>query len=104
MNIEVISIPGYPNHQPAVKQLKALLRSKAVGADVREIPLNNESDAEALGLASSATERVNGKNVELLTTLRGSISCRTYAEGMGMPPETVLKHAIGPAKQEESLR
>ena len=103
MKIEVISIPGCPNHHPTLERLKALLRSEAVLADVREILIDNESTAQASGFFGSPTVRVNGKDIEPPTVFRSSISCRIYADGTGVPPEALLKLAIRSAKKEESL-
>lgn len=103
MKIEVISIPGCPNHRPTVERVKALLRSEVVVADVRETLIDNASAAQALGFFGSPTVRVNGKDIEPLTALRSSISCRIYADGTGVPPEALLKLAIRSAEKEEPL-
>jgi hypothetical protein len=104
VKIEVISIPGCPNHQPTLDRVNAALRSGAVVADVREILVDNESEAQSLGFFGSPTVRVNGKDVEPPTGFRDGISCRIYADGTGIPPETALKLAIRSAQKEESVR
>jgi len=102
MKIEVISIPGCPNHQPTLDRVKALLISEEVAEeDVREILIDNKSDAQALEFFGSPTVRVNGKDVEPVTALRPSLSCRIYADGTGIPSETALILAIRFAKEEE---
>jgi len=104
VKIEVISLPGCPNHQPTLDRVNALLRSEAVIAEVREILVDSDPDPQSSGFFGSPTVKVNGKDVEPLTASRDGISCRIYADGKGVPSEAVLKLAIRSAREEESLR
>jgi protein-disulfide isomerase len=45
-------------------------------ADVREVLVNNESEANALRFIGSPSVRVNGKDVEPLAFARTGLSCR----------------------------
>lgn len=104
MRIEIISIPGCPNHEPTLERVKALLRSEALLADVREILVNDGSAARTLAFSGSPTVRVNGKDVEPFVPRRGAVCCRIYADGTGVPPDDLLKLAIRSAEEADESR
>jgi len=101
MTIEIISIRDCPNHQPAVERVKAVLSSGSLSAEIREILISDLSQAQSMRFQGSPTVRVNGMDVEPLSPGAAALSCRIYEDGTGLPPESLLKRAIGAASQSE---
>src|SRR5579859_6344655 len=64
MVIEVLYVPGCPNHQPAVEKLRNVLRSAAIDAPIQEIEVANDAMARQLKFPGSPTIRVEGSDVE----------------------------------------
>jgi len=100
MTIEIISIPDCPNQRPAVERVKAVLSSESMSAEIREILVSNLSQAQSLRFQGSPTVRVNGMDVEPLSPGAAALSCRIYEDGTGLPPESLLRQAIGAAQRE----
>ena len=48
MLIEVLFVPGCPNHVPAVQRLRKVLRSEGINASIQEIPVTDELMASSL--------------------------------------------------------
>jgi len=101
MTIEVISIPDCPNHRPTVDRVRALLKSEGLFAELKEVLVDNDSDARALRFIGSPTVRINGKDVEPVVFTQAAVSCRIYEDGTGIPPEKLLRQAIVSAVREE---
>src|SRR6266853_1794895 len=64
MLIEVLYVPGCPNHEPAIRRLKKVLRSEALDLPVHEIPVNDDKAARSLRFPGSPTIRINGRDAE----------------------------------------
>lgn len=94
MTIEIISIPGCPNHRPTVDLVKQLLGCDDISAEIKEILVRNSWQAKALGFAGSPTVRVNGKDIDVLALPQSALSCRIYEDGSGIPPQSLLRQAI----------
>jgi DNA-binding transcriptional MerR regulator len=101
MLIEVLFVPGCPNHGPTVKKLRKQLRSEAINAPIREIAVTDEAMARSLKFLGSPTVRINGRDIESTAQQSYGLACRLYSGGTGVPPLEVLRHAIGEARREE---
>ena len=101
MRIEVLYIPGCPNHQPTVERVRNVLTSESLAEEVCEVPVNTDGEAQSLGFPGSPTVRVNGRDIEPTRTVTSVLACRLYANGTGIPPEEMLRAAISRAKQRD---
>lgn len=102
MLIEVLYIPGCPNHQPAIRRIEEILRSHEVDARVQEIPVTDEAMARSLRFPGSPTVRINGLDAEPHGEQSIGLACRLYAGGQGLLSDETLHHAIVIAKRQES--
>ena len=101
MRIEVLYVPGCPNHAPAIKRLQAVLESQSLDAEIRSVPINSGEEAKALLFPGSPTIRIDGKDVEQHATVVPSLACRLYANRSGVPSEELLRIAISNSKRRE---
>jgi hypothetical protein len=101
MLIEVLYMPGCPNHQPAVRRIEEILRSEEVDEPVREIPVTDEVMARLLQFPGSPTVRINGLDAEPGGGRSIGLACRLYASGEGLPSQETLQRAISSARSRE---
>lgn len=101
MTIEVLYIPGCPNHQPTVERLRNVLASESIADEVREVLVTTELEAQSLDFPGSPTVRVNGSDIESDRTFTPVFACRLYANGTGIPSEGILRAAISQAKRKD---
>jgi len=101
MRIEVLYVPGCPNYRPAMEQLRAVLESQSLQAQIRSVPVRTEAQAKALLFPGSPTVRINGEDVEPTRMAVPSLSCRLYANRSGIPSEELLRIAISNAKRRQ---
>src|SRR5216683_664779 len=76
MLIEVFYVPGCPNHQPAVRRLRKVLRLQAVNVSVHEIPVTDDLAARALRFPGSPTVRIDGVDAEPVEQQPFGLTCR----------------------------
>ena len=99
MTIEIISMPGCPNHHPTVERVRSVLDSElSLTATVIERMVRNPSEAQDVRFAGSPTVLVNGVDLEPLAELRTNLACRIYGSGGGVPSVELLRRAIDRAK------
>jgi len=101
MLIEVLYVPGCPNHQPVVHRLRNALRSEAADVPVHEIPVSDEATARSLRFPGSPTVRINGQDAEPNGQQSIGLTCRLYSGDSGLPAEETLRRAISAAKNRE---
>jgi hypothetical protein len=101
MLIEVLYMPGCPNHQPTVRRIEEVLRSEEVDAPVREIPVTDEVMARVLRFPGSPTVRINGLDAEPSGERSVGLACRLYTRGEGLPSQETLQRAISSASSLE---
>lgn len=94
MRIEILSIPGCPNLQPAYDALLALLKADSFPAEIRFILVSNNAQAQALQFPGSPTIRVNGRDVEPASSSTVAFACRIYRDGAGVPSKDSIRAAI----------
>jgi hypothetical protein len=94
MRIEVLYVPGCPNYPPAVERLKKVLLSESLQADIEGVPVNSDTEAQALQFPGSPTIRINGNDVEPIEITTPSLACRLYANRSGVPSEELLRVAL----------
>ena len=101
MLIEVLYMPGCPNHQPALQRLRKALQFEAVDVAIREIPVSDEATARSLRFPGSHTVRIDGQDAEPNGQQSFGLACRLYSGGSGLPAEETLQRAISTAKSHE---
>ena len=99
MLIEVLYMPGCPNHGLAVDRIRQLLGSQAFDASIQEIAITDELAARRLKFPGSPTVRVNGRDV-VEGQEQFAFACRLYPGGEGLPSEESLRQAFSAAKTE----
>src|SRR5215469_8916541 len=102
MVIELLYVPGCPNHGAAIENLRTALRSAAIDAPIQEIAVTDDAMARRLKFPGSPTIRVDGRDVE--SNLRDSygLACRLYANGSGVPSLEALRRAVAEQHKERS--
>lgn len=98
MLIEVLFVPGCPNHEPAVERLREALHSEAINASIQEIAVIDELMARSLKFPGSPTVRINGHDIESTPQQSYGLACRLYPGGTGVPSVDVLRRAIARAQ------
>ena len=101
MLIQVLYVPGCPNHEPAVESLKTVLRIEAINASIQEITVTDDAMARWLKFSGSPTVRINGQDIESSAQQSYGLSCRLYVGGTGVPPLDLLQRAVARAQEEE---
>ncbi len=101
MLIEVLYVPGCPNHEPALNRLRTVLQSAAVSAPIQEIEVTDEAMARLLQFPGSPTIRINGRDAEPSRQESFGLACRLYPGGKGLPSEETLRRATSAARKEE---
>jgi len=100
LKIEVLVFEGCPNSGPALELAKEVATRLAPEASVVKIEVETTEKAAGLGFLGSPSIRVNGRDIEGGRTGPGSLSCRVYEGGQGLPPqwmmEAVILHALRP--------
>ena len=102
MLIEVLFVPGCPNHGPVVERLKEVLRAEAVNTPIHEIAVADELTARSLKFPGSPTVRIDGRDVEPNAEHRYGLACRLYSDGSGSPSAEALRSAVAGAQGEGS--
>lgn len=101
MLIEVLFVPGCPNHAPAVERLRKVLRSEAIIASIQEIAVKDEVMARLLKFPGSPTVRVNGRDVESKLQQSYGLACRLYSDRTGVPSIETLQRAVARAQSDQ---
>ncbi len=95
MNIQVLYFEGCPNHEPTVSLVREVVAGLDLSAQVEEIEVTTQTDAERLRFLGSPTVQVNGVDMEPSARERTNyaLSCRMYS-GSGIPPRELLVAAL----------
>ena len=103
MKIEILYIPGCPNHHPAVERVRGALAAEGIAAEILQVEIADEGTAHRLGFAGSPSVRIDGVDVEGGAPGGAGLSCRTYVSGSvreGVPSLDVLRRAVRSAAGE----
>lgn len=109
MTIELLYLEGCPHHDATVDLVHSVLKSEGMPGVVQLIRIENSEDANEYDFPGSPTVRVNGRDIEMIPSLRLPVgfACRTYlVEGkqQGLPPRSWLEEAIRAARKQEDCR
>jgi hypothetical protein len=98
MLIELLFVPGCPNHEAARNRLKHVLEAQSLEVPVREVPVQDEAMARSLRFPGSPTIRVDNQDVEPEGARGPALACRLYSNGTGVPCEDFIRRAISAAQ------
>jgi hypothetical protein len=104
MLIEVFYVPGCPNHQAAIDNIRSVLRSSSINIPIQEIAVTDQLTANLLKFPGSPTVRIDGQDVELTPQYSYGLACRLYSDGTGIPSLENLRKAVAHAQPRETLR
>ena len=92
--LEVLVFGGCP-HAAAVMQLAQEVASRlGPGISVDRVEVDTPVRAAELGFLGSPSIRVNGADIEGRTVSSGTLCCRTYENGAGVPPAWLIEAAV----------
>jgi hypothetical protein len=106
MTLELLYLPGCPNHGVTMDLVHTVLRAEGIPVEVDEISINNVEEASSHAFPGSPTIRVNGQDIENIPSDRLAVgfACRTYlvdGRPQGVPPRSLLEQAIRTARKLE---
>jgi len=101
MRIEVLYVPGCPNHEDAMSRTNKALRTEKTIAVVEEVEVSDAVAAQALRFPGSPTIRINGVDAEPNEQLSFGLACRLYSSASHVPSQAALRRAIASARQAE---
>lgn len=109
MTLELLYLDGCPHHSEAVDLVNSVLEAEGIPAEVQQILIRNREDADAHRFPGSPTVRVNGQDIERISTDRPGVgfACRTYVvdgKMLGVPPRSWLEEAVRLARKREDHR
>ncbi len=102
VRIEVLVSEGCPHADAAIALAQAVAGRMGPGITVERVEVDTPERANALGFAGSPSIRVDGVDIEG-RAVRGSLSCRVYERGVGLPPEWLVEAAVLRARQPRGL-
>lgn len=99
MKIELLYFEGCPTHDAARELIDETIAELAIDAEVEEIHVQDDEEAQALEFLGSPSIRVNGVDIDPDAKTEGPFgrSCRLYetADGKrGCPPAGMLVDAL----------
>jgi arsenate reductase len=92
--IEVMVFDGCPHADAAIRLAQDVARRLGPGISVERVDVDTPERAAATGFLGSPSLRVNGADVEGREGAGGSLCCRSYEDGAGVPPEWLLEAAV----------
>jgi hypothetical protein len=103
MTLELLYVDGCPNHDATTKLVHSVLEAEGLAPEVRQILIRNHEDAQAHGFPGSPTVRVNGRDIESISSDRSDVgfACRTYVvagKAQGVPPRSLMESAVRAAR------
>lgn len=94
IRVEVLVFDGCPHAEAALRLARAVVERLGPGITVERVDVESSERAADLGFVGSPSIRVNGMDVEGTTTTQGSLCCRSYDGGSGIPPEWLVEAAV----------
>lgn len=109
MTLELLCLPGCPNHKATVDLVRDVLQAEGVSAELMETSISNHEEAMTHSFPGSPTLRVNGQDVEHTASGRFAVglACRTYlvdGRPQGVPHRFWVERAIRAARNGEESR
>jgi hypothetical protein len=102
MRIEVLYVPGCPNHAAAIDSVNEALRIEQMDAVVEEVEVSDAVAAQTLCFPGSPTIRINGVDAEPNEQLSFGLACRLYSGASHVPSQAALRRAIASAREAQA--
>jgi hypothetical protein len=99
MHIQVLYVPGCPNHEAAIKSVNKALRKEKIDALVEEVEVSGAAAAQELRFPGSPTIRINGVDAQPNENLSFGLACRLYSGASHVPSQAILRRAMASARQ-----
>jgi hypothetical protein len=95
MKVQVLYFEGCPHHRPTLDLVKQVMDDRGMAAEVEEIEIRDQSEAERLRFLGSPSVRVDGVDIEpdAATRTEFVLGCRMYGAS-GVPPRELLVAAL----------
>ncbi len=95
VKIQVLYFAGCPNHEPAVTLVREVAAELGIDAEVVEVEVTGQADAQRSRFLGSPTIQVDGVDIEPEARDRVdyAFSCRTY-QGEGVPARAMVAAAL----------
>ena len=94
VRIEVLVFDGCPHVSAAIKLAQTVAERLGPGIAVERLDVNTPERAAELGFLGSPSIRVDGADIESVTSSTGRLCCRTYDGGAGVPAEWLVEAAV----------
>jgi arsenate reductase (thioredoxin) len=94
VTIEILDIVHCPNSEPTRILIECIVKRLVPNADVKQLRVCSNEDAERLRFVGSPTIRVNGRDIQSVSVRDFGLTCRVYPNGTGVPPEWMVESAI----------
>ena len=108
MRIEVLYVRDCPHHPTALRQLRDVLLTEGIAADICQVAVKDARAAEEMRFRGSPTIRINGRDIaEDSHDLESfGLACRVYpgAKSAGVPPVEMMYRAVREARDAEEVR
>lgn len=103
MKIELLYFEGCPSHHAARDLIDATVDQLGIDADIREVHVHDDEEAQELRFLGSPSIRVEGVDIDPEANTKGPFGrcCRLYKsdEGpSGCPPPQMLINALSGAR------
>jgi hypothetical protein len=98
VRIEILYFRGCPHYQPTVERVRDVVQAKGLDAEIYEVEVRSEAEAQRLRFLGSPTVRIDGVDIEPSAPDRAefSLSCRMYG-GSGIPASEIVARALSRA-------
>ena len=98
VRVQVLYFAGCPNHEPAVTLVREVAAELGIDAEVVEVEVTGQADAQRSRFLGSPTIQVDGVDIEPEARDRVdyAFSCRTY-QGEGVPDRAMVAAALSEA-------
>ena len=100
MKIELLYFTECPHHRPTRELIGTTLSELGLDAEVEEIDVRDQQEAERHQFLGSPSIRVDGVDIEPESGSKTeyAISCRVYG-GSGLPPREMIEAALAEREQ-----
>ena len=99
MRIEILYFQGCPHHKPTLERVRDVVQAKGLDAEIHEVEVRSEMEAQSLRFTGSPTIRIDGVDIQRSAEDRteSSLSCRLYGAS-GVPPSEMVARALSRAE------
>lgn len=93
MNLQLHYFEGCPGHIPTLELAREVLADMGMEAEIEEIDVKTNEQAQAIGFRGSPTLLVDGRDIEDRRDTIGGMGCRVY-DGNPIPERWLVESAV----------